>query len=540
MWAVVQEPCDRNIIESKPVSTPCSKSVGRWVLTATILASSMAFIDGTVVNVALPALQSGMNATVVDVQWVIEAYSLLLSALLLIGGALGDHYGRRRVFLIGIGLFAAASGACGCAANIHQLIAARGFQGVGAALLVPGSLAIISSSFRPEERGRTIGIWSGTTAITTALGPLLGGWLIEHISWRAAFFINLPLALGVVFLALRYVEESSDTNTGQLDWWGSLLASIGLGALIYGLVESSRFGFANPLIITILVAALVIIVVFLLFEARAPNPILPLPLFRSRIFAGANLLTFLLYASLGGALFFLPLNLIQVQHYSAAAAGAAMLPFILIISLLSRWSGSIVTKHGAKLPLIIGPSIAALGYLLLAWSDVGGVYWNTFFLPITVLGLGMAISVAPLTTTVMGSVAENRVGVASGVNNAVARTAGLIAIAVLGIVMLHLFDRQLGRQLAESKLPKTVAESLLAQHIKLAAIPLPQSESWQTQQVIRHAIQESFLFGFRAVSVICALLAALAAASAWTFLGAASSSAALRNRQAIVEQNSLT
>ncbi len=535
MWAVVQEPCDRNIIEAKPVSTPCSKSVGRWVLTATILASSMAFIDGTVVNVALPALQSGMNATVVDVQWVVEAYSLLLSALLLIGGALGDHYGRRRVFLIGVGIFAAASAACGCAENIRQLIAARGLQGVGAALLIPGSLAIISSSFRPEERGRAIGIWSGTTAMTTALGPLLGGWLIEHVSWRAAFFINLPLALVVVFLALRYVAESSDTNTGQLDWCGSLLASLGLGALVYGLVESSRLGFADPLIITILLAAIVIIAVFLVFEARAPNPILPLPLFRSRIFAGTNLLTFLLYAALGGVLFFLPLNLIQVQHYSAAAAGAAMLPFILVISLLSRWSGSIVAKHGAKLPLMIGPSIAALGYLLLAWLDVGGIYWKTFFLPITILGFGMAISVAPLTTTVMGSVSQNRVGVASGVNNAVARTAGLIAIAVLGIVMLHLFDRELGRQLAESKLPKAVSESLLAQHIKLAAIPLPQSESWQTQQLIRHAIQESFVFGFRAISVICALLAALAAASAWTLLGATSKSGELKSRQAAVE-----
>jgi EmrB/QacA subfamily drug resistance transporter len=495
----------------------------------------MAFIDGTVVNVALPALQSGMNATVIDVQWVIEAYSLLLSALLLIGGALGDYYGRRRVFLIGVGIFAAASVACGCAANIRQLIAARGLQGVGAALLVPGSLAIISSSFRPEERGRAIGIWSGTTAITTALGPLLGGWLIEHISWRAAFFINLPIALVVVFLALGCVAESSDTNTGQLDWWGSLLASLGLGALVYGLVESSRLGFANPLIITILLAAIVVIVIFLLFEARAPNPILPLPLFRSRTFAGTNLLTFLLYAALGGALFFLPLNLIQVQHYSAAEAGAAMLPFILVISLLSRWSGSIVAKHGAKLPLMIGPSIAALGYLLLAWSDVGGIYWKTFFLPIVILGFGMAISVAPLTTTVMGSVSQNRVGVASGVNNAVARTAGLIAIAVLGIVMLHLFDRELGRQLAGSKLPEAMSESLLAQHIKLAAIPLPQNESWQTQQLIRHAIQESFIFGFRAVSVICALLAALAATSAWTLLGATSSSAVLKSRQAAVE-----
>src|SRR5881398_1620325 len=306
---------------------------GRIVLAATILGSSMAFIDGTVVNVALPALQNALNATVIDVQWVIEAYSLLLSALLLVGGSLGDRYGRRRVFLIGIVLFAFASAACGFAANIHQLIAARALQGLGAALLVPGSLAIISSSFSEDQRGRAIGTWSGFSAITTAVGPVIGGWLIEHISWRAVFFINIPIALLVIFISLGSVPESSDKESAGLDWRGAIVGTLGLGALVYGLIESSRLGFGDRSLIAALAVAIALLALFFIVEARIPHPMLPLSLFRSRMFAGANLLTFLLYGALGGTLFFLPLNLIQVQHYSATAAGAAFLPFILIMFL---------------------------------------------------------------------------------------------------------------------------------------------------------------------------------------------------------------
>src|SRR5438105_10306117 len=439
----IQDPCDESIIRSRLASAPCSKLAGRWVLVATTLASSMAFIDSTVVNVALPALQTNLNATIVDVQWVIEAYSLLLSALLLVGGSLGDHYGRRRVFLIGVALFALASTWCGLAADIHQLIVARAAQGLGAALLVPGSLAIISSSFPENERGRAIGTWSGFSAITTAIGPVIGGWLIKHVSWRAVFFINIPLALLIILISLWRVPESSDPERAGLDWLGAAVAASGLGALVYGLIESSRLGFNDRSVLAALTAAVVLLALFGMTERRVPNPMLPLALFRSRMFTGTNLLTFLLYAALGGTLFFLPLNLIQVQHYSATAAGAVLLPFILIISLLSRWSGGLVTTYGPKLPLLIGSLIAASGYLLFMLPTVGGSYWTNFFLPVVVLGLGVAISVAPLTTTVMGSVAENHAGIASGVNNAVARTAGLIAIAVLGIVMLHVFNHAL-------------------------------------------------------------------------------------------------
>ena len=516
---VLREPCDESIIRSRPAAAPCSKRAGRWVLAATTLASSMAFIDGTVVNVALPALQANLNATIVDVQWVIEAYSLLLAALLLVGGSLGDYYGRRRIFLTGIALFALASAWCGLAASIGQLIAARAAQGIGAALLVPGSLAIISSSFSENERGRAIGTWSGLSAITAAIGPIIGGWLIEHVSWRAVFFINIPIALLVIFISLRSVPESSDKESAGLDWWGAIVGTLGLGALVYGLIESSQLGFGDRSVLAALVAAAALLALFLILEERVPNPMLPLALFRSRTFTGANLLTFLLYGALGGTLFFLPLNLIQVQHYSATAAGAALLPFVLIISFLSRWSGGLVERYGPKLPLVVGPLIAAFGFALFMLPGVGGSYWTNFFPAVVVLGLGMAVSVAPLTTTVMNSVSQNRVGIASGVNNAVARSAGLIAIAVLGIVMLQVFSHALDRRLANGNLPTSVSQSLQVQRTKLAAIDLPDDQDPATRQMIRRAVEESFVCGFRVVMVIGMALALASAGTALTLIG---------------------
>jgi EmrB/QacA subfamily drug resistance transporter len=514
MSVSLQEPCDESIIRSGTAEAPCSKVAGRWILAATILASSMAFIDSTVVNVALPALQTNLNATAVDVQWVIEAYALLLSALLLVGGSLGDHYGRRRIFLLGILIFAVASGACGLAANVHQLIVARAFQGFGAALLVPGSLAIISNSFSEQERGRAIGTWSGFSAITTGIGPVLGGWLIEHVSWRAVFFINLPLALVVILISVRHIAKNSDRERTRIDWLGAFLAALGLGALIYGLIESSQVGFGTPLVIIALAVGLTVLVLFLLVESRVSHPMLPLKLFRSRTFAGTNLLTFLLYAALGGTLFFLPLNLIQVQHYSATAAGAALLPFILIMSFLSRWSGGLVARYGPKLPLIIGPAITASGYLLFLLPGIGGNYSTTFFPAVVVLGLGMAITVAPLTTTVMNSIPQNRAGIASGVNNAVARTASLIAIAILGVVMLNVFKNSLGHRLITANLPVSAVEAVQRQSTKLAAIHVPTNLDAATQQAIRRLIGESFVVGFRWVMAIGAVLAAASAVAA--------------------------
>jgi EmrB/QacA subfamily drug resistance transporter len=523
MLTSIQEPCDETLIRSRLASAPCSKIAGRWVLVATTLASSMAFIDSTVVNVALPALQTNLNATIVDVQWVIEAYSLLLSALLLVGGSLGDHYGRRRVFLIGVALFAAASTWCGLSPSIHQLIMARATQGLGAALLVPGSLAIISSSFPENERGRAIGTWSGFSAITTAIGPVLGGWLIEHISWRVIFFINVPIALLIILISLWRVPESSDSDSKGLDWLGAIVGALGLGSLIYGLIESSRLGFGDTSVLAALVAAAILLAVFLTIEARLPNPMLPLALFRSQTFTGANLLTFLLYSALGGMLFFLPLNLIQIQRFSATAAGAAFLPFILIIFLLSRWAGGLVERYGAKIPLVIGPLVAALGFALFVLPGVNAGYWQYFFPAVVVLGTGMAISVAPLTTTVMNSVDQNRVGIASGINNAIARSAGLLAIAVLGIVMLHAFDHAIDRRLADSNLPPAALRSLKAQHVKLAAVAVPEELDRTTKQEIQQAIAESFVHGYRLIMVIGATLAVVSAIVAWLFIRGAPS-----------------
>jgi EmrB/QacA subfamily drug resistance transporter len=504
----VQTPCDEAVIRSRMASAPCPKSSGRWILVATILGSSMVFIDGTVVNVALPALQASLRANVVDVQWVVEAYSLLLSALLLLGGSLGDHYGRRRIFILGVILFSLSSAWCGFATNIYQLICARALQGAGGALLVPGSLALIGASFREEDRGRAIGTWSGFTAITAAIGPVLGGWLIEHISWRAVFFINLPLALIVLLVSFASVPESRDeAQDKRLDWLGAALATVGLGLLVYGLIESSRLGFTHSAVLGTLIGGSFLLLMFLFVEARMPNPMLPLVLFRSRDFAGANLLTLFLYSALAGTLFFLPLDLIQVQGFTATAAGAALLPLILILFFLSRWSGGLVERYGARLPLAIGPVIAAIGFALFAKPGIGAHYWSEFFPATLVLGLGMAISVAPLTTTVMNAVPRNRVGIASGINNAVSRTAGLLAVAVFGIVMLHVFNRSLDRRLAATELPTALRHSLNDQRINLAAATIPQQVAPPLREILRRAINESFVDGFRTVMLAGAALA---------------------------------
>jgi EmrB/QacA subfamily drug resistance transporter len=477
----------------------------------------MAFIDGTVVNVALPALQTDLNGSVQDVQWVIEAYALFLAALLLVGGSLGDHYGRRRVFLIGVVVFAAGSGWCGMAASIGQLILARAAQGIGAALLVPGSLAIISSSFREEERGRAIGTWSGFSAMTAAIGPVLGGWLVDQVSWRAVFFINIPLAIVVIAISLWRVPETRSGTKDALDWPGAVLAAVSLGALVFALIESARLGFTHAAVVSSMLIGGAGLVAFLVVEWRSRRPMLPLELFRSRTFTGANLLTLFLYSALGGTLFFLPLNLIQVQEYTPTQAGGALLPLILIIFLLSRWSGGLVDRYGARMPLILGPMIAAGGFALFTIPGVGGSYWTNFFPAVVVLGIGMAVSVAPLTTTVMNSVAQARVGIASGVNNAVARTAGLLAIAVLGMVMLQSFNRALETRTAELNLPVNVLRSLEEQRNKLAAADLSGSEP-----TLRHAVKEainwSFVDAFRRVMIVGAGLAAASAITALILL----------------------
>ena len=492
--------------------------MGRWILAATILASSMAFIDGTVVNVALPFLQTNLHATAIGIQWVVEAYSLFLSALLLVGGSLGDRYGRRRIFNIGVVIFALASALCGLAGNIEQLIAARAVQGIGGALLVPGSLALISSSFPEDVRGKAIGTWSGFSAITTAIGPVLGGWLVEHWSWRAAFFLNLPLALAVLLISVWKVPETREKeHHGPLDWAGATLATIGLGGVIYGLIESPRLGFSNAIVLLTLIGGLASLVLFVFNEARARNAMVPLRLFRSRDFTGANVLTLFLYAALGGTFFFFALNLIQIQGYSATAAGASLLPFVVLLFSLSRWSGGLVDRFGARLPLTIGPLVAAAGFALFAVPSINANYWTSFFPAVVVLGLGMTITVAPLTTTVMSSVGEEQAGVASGISNAVSRTAGLLAIAVFGVVMLHVFSWRLAERLNEIQVDEQLKHSVYDQRVKLAGLEMPTADD-ATRELIKETVAWSFVSGFRVIMLTSAALTVASAASSWLFI----------------------
>jgi EmrB/QacA subfamily drug resistance transporter len=486
----------------------------RWTLAATILASSMTFIDATVVNVALPALQADLHATITDVQWVIEAYALFLGALILVGGSFGDQFGRRRVFLFGVVFFTAASMLCGIAPSSRVLIVGRALQGVGAAFLVPGSLAIISATFDDAGRGRAIGTWSGFSAITTAIGPVTGGWLVEHVSWRAVFFLNAPLAIVVVVLSFRFMEESRDpSRTGRIDWIGAALAVLGLGGVVFGLLEWPPLGGRHPVVLAALAIGLVSLVWLVAEERRAPNPMLPLTLFRSRAFTLANALTLLLYGALGVSMFLLPMNLIQVQHYTATAAGAALLPLALIVFALSRWSGGLLARIGSRLPLTIGPVIAAGGLALYARPGVGGSYWATFFPAVVVLGLGMAITVAPLTATVMGAVDARHAGSASGINNAVARVAGLLAIAVFGVVLARTFDAGVTPRLDSLGLSQADRRDLGRELSRMAGadvthLSIPLSE----QHTIRAVVDEGFVSAFRLVMLWSAGLA-LAAAS---------------------------
>jgi EmrB/QacA subfamily drug resistance transporter len=499
---------------------PCTPGARPWVLANSILASGMVFVDGTVVNVALPALQTAFGAGVAEAQWVIESYALLLSSLLLLGGSLGDRYGRRRIFAAGVMLFGLASILCGLVSSIEQLIWARALQGVGGALLVPGSLALITASFPENIRGKAIGTWSGYSAITAAIGPVLGGFLIEHLSWRYAFLINVPLVAAVLFLTFRYVPESrGDDIDKPLDWPGALLGSLALGSLVFGLIESSARGWGDARVLLALVLAPLAGAAFVLAESRHPAPMLPLGLFRTRDFGGANLLTLLLYAALGGLMFYLPLNLIQVQGYSATAAGAALMPFILLMFSLSRWAGGLVDRYGARLPLVIGPAIAAAGFVLFALPGVQGSYWSTFFPAVLVLGFGMTVTVAPLTTTVMNSLDPARAGLASGINNAVSRAAGLLAIALLGVVMNAAFDRALDERMAALRVAPFLAAEVDAQRGRLAAISLPDQTAPAERKAVEQAVAASFVSGFRQVMGISALLALASSLGAWWLIG---------------------
>jgi EmrB/QacA subfamily drug resistance transporter len=488
--------------------TSNSQASGRIVLAVTILGSSMAFIDGTVVNVALPALQNAFHASIADVQWVVESYALMLAALLLVGGSLGDMLGRRKVYVVGVAVFAAASAGCGVARTIDMLIWARSIQGLGAALLVPGSLALITASFGEETRGRAIGTWSGFSAIAAAIGPVLGGWLIEYSTWRWIFFLNLPLAAAVILLSSKVPESRNENASRQLDWPGVLLGTVGLGGVTYALIEwPARARHGGHLVAIAAVLGVAALAGFVAVEHESRAPMVSLKLFRSRNFAGANLLTLFLYASLGGLMFFFPMDLIEIQHYTTTQAGAALIPFVAIMFGLSRWAGGLVARYGSRIPLTVGPLIAACGIALFAIAPWHGSYWASFFPAVVVMGLGMTVSVAPLTTTVMNAVPASESGLASGINNAVSRLAALLAVAVFGAVLVTVFNHSLDRSLDGMALRPDVRAQVDATRPLLAA-------AQNSDPVIQRAITESFVGGYRCVIWIATGLAVVSAITA--------------------------
>src|SRR5215213_8108007 len=515
MGAVMQ-PCDAGVISCTRGAAPCHPTSQPWVIAAASLGSGMAFLDSTVMNVALPAVQMDLEVSAREVQWVFGAFAVVLAAFLLLGGTLGDHYGRRRAFVVGAAIFAAASVWCALAPGPAQLVASRAAQGIGGALLVPSSLAIVGASFEGGARTKAIGLWGALSSMAMAVGPVLGGWLVEDVSWRAAFLITPVMALVAIPIALRHVPESRDPEAHRLDLIGAAIAAIALGGLAYGLIESSASGFDDPVVLASLLLGAFALSTFVFVERHKDNPMVPPSLFRSKNFDGANLVTLLFYMSLTGSLYFVPFLMMQVHGYSAFVVGSVFLPFVAMALLLGRLSGYILARFGTKIPLVASSLAAALGYALFAVPGVEhGSYWTSFFPAMVVQGFGMALAITPLTTVALGSVEGEHSGLASGVNNAAARVAAPLAVAVLGVFVYGAFSANLDARLAGMNLPGEVRSKIEAEKGDLGAARAPERVNAKMAAHIDHAIDESFVAGFRTVMVICvglALASALAAA----------------------------
>jgi EmrB/QacA subfamily drug resistance transporter len=428
----VAGPCDGGIAASAKAQ-PCPSRT--LTLVASILASSLSFVDGSVVNVALPAIGADLHAHASGLQWIVNAYLLPLSALLLLGGAAGDKFGRRRLFLAGIALFALASALCALAPSLELLLAGRALQGVASAMLMPNSLALLGAAFAGEARGRAIGTWAAAGAVAGAIGPVLGGWLVAAVGWRSIFLVNLPLCAGALWLGWRFVGESREERRAPLDWLGVAVATFGLGAVTWGLTELSGGAGGGEGWSAAGAGAAALLAFLAIEKRRGERAIMPLALFGTASFAGLTLLTFFLYAALGGLFVALPFVLIELRGYSPVAAGAALLPLPAVIALGSRLMGRVAAGTGPRLPLTVGPLIVAGGFLLAARIGGGGSYWTSVLPAVLAIAIGMAGAVAPLTTAVMASVDKDHVGTANGFNSAVARTGGLIATALLGSVL---------------------------------------------------------------------------------------------------------
>jgi EmrB/QacA subfamily drug resistance transporter len=512
----VMQPCDAGVISHTRGAAPCHPSSRPWVIAAASLGSGMAFLDSTVMNVTLPAVQVNLDLSAREVQWVFGAFAVVLAAFLLLGGTLGDHYGRRRIFVLGATIFAAASFWCALAPGPGQLVAARAVQGAGGALLVPASLAIVGASFEGSQRAKAIGAWGALSGTAMAVGPVLGGWLVADVSWRAAFLLVPAMAFVAIPIALRHVPESRDPEAHKLDLIGAALATIALGGIVYGLIESSASGFAEPVVLAALLLGTLALSAFVFIERRERDPMVPPSLFRSRNFDGANLVTLLFYMSLTGSLYFVPFLMMQVHGYSAFVTGSVFLPFVAMALLLGRLGGYILTIFGVKTPLVVASLAAALGFALFAVPGVeGGSYWTSFFPAMVVEGFGMALIIAPLTTVALGSVEGTHSGLASGVNNAAARVAAPLAVAVLSVFVYGAFSTNLDARLESMNLPGEVRSELEAAKADLGAAETPEGVNAETAAQIERAIEESFVAGFRIVMLVCvglALASALAAA----------------------------
>lgn len=508
-WPSIVGPGSASMSDQRAGSAP---ERGGLILGTLILGSSLAFIDGTVVNVALPFVQTDLKASATGVQWVVQAYALFLAALILVGGSLGDKLGRRKIYVAGVVVFTIASIGAGVAPNLEILIAARVLQGIGGALLVPGGLSIISALWSGTARGMAIGTWAAFTSITSAIGPPVGGFLVDQFSWRAVFLINVPIAALVLVGCAVAVPENRDADaTDRIDWPGAALATLSLGGFVYGFTRAADRGWTDAVTIFLLAAGLVIGAGFLLVEGRTREPMVELSLFRSPTFSGANLLTFLLYGALAAALYYLPFNLVQVQGYGATEAGSALLPFALIMFAGSRWAGGLIGRFGSRPPLMIGPAIVGVAFLFFALSNADGSYWVGVFPMVVVLGIGMTITVAPLTTTVMDAVDSRHSGLASGVNNAVSRAGSAVAIAVFSIMIVGTFTDSLDSKLDGLSLPDDARARVSKTEGQLAAMPTPDGLNPEQERAFQEAVDGAFGDGFRGVMIGSALIAFISA-----------------------------
>lgn len=492
--------------------TEISNTEKKWALAATIIGSGMAFINGSVVNVALPAIQSSLDATIADMQWIVSIYTFILGTLILTGGSAGDYYGRKKVFGLGVFIFLLTTVWCGLAPDVDQLIVARGGQAIGGAMMIPGSLAIITELYEKEQRGKAIGTWSGFTALATATGPLMGGILVDQFSWRFIFLISVPLAAAALaILYFRVPESKVRAKVGQPDWKGALLATLGLGLICYSFIEASEFGIYNPVVLVTAGMGSIIFGAFIWLEQNIENPMVRLSMFRSLSFSGANLVTLFFYFSLAGVFFLLPFNLIQVQGYSATAAGAAFIPFPLLVGGLSRWSGGMIVRFGARPMLMAGPIITSLGFLLLGIYGTGSSYWSCFFPGISLMGLGVAVSFAPMNTTVMSSVDKSDAGSASGVNKAVARLSGMLSVALLGALAITLFGNELSALMQQNEVPQAIQQQLLQEKTNLATAGVPEHVTSEMKYTLQNIIKQSFLNSFQTVMYTSAVLVLMGA-----------------------------